>query len=156
PSDALLTIARIPSTLFLVLSSVAMFGIGWQFGGRLPAYFMSGLYTLNPIILLNGRRAMMEGSMLAFGLLTIWLAILISRGRTNWRWWVLFTLSAGLTLASKHTGVVFVGGAFGWITIDEIARFFDARTTSDGARKKATRHLSLSIMRLIISGVCTV
>src|SRR6185436_15124453 len=49
PCDSILVASRLPSTLFLVLGAYAIFGIGWQFGGRLPAYLMSGLYTLNPV-----------------------------------------------------------------------------------------------------------
>ncbi len=129
PAD-LLNASRLSSTLFLAASAWLMFAIGWQFGGRLPAYFMSALYTLNPIILLNGRRAMMEGSLLAFGLLTILVAILISQRMTQHRGgfetrpyslrrelllWALLALAGGLTLAAKHSGVVFVAGAWGWV-----------------------------------------
>jgi 4-amino-4-deoxy-L-arabinose transferase-like glycosyltransferase len=153
PPDSLLAAGRISSTLFLIMSTVVMFGIGWQFGGRLPAYFMSGLYALNPVILLNGRRAMMEGSLLAFGLLTIWLAILISKGRTNWRWWVLLTLSAGLTLASKHSGIVFVGGAFGWIGIAEIGRFLTTRSNNALTTRNPIQGLFLTFLKLFMSGV---
>jgi hypothetical protein len=153
PPENLLAAGRISSTLFLVLSAVAMFGIGWQFGGRLPAYIISLLYTLNPIILLNGRRAMMEGSMLGFGLLTIWLAILISRGKTNWYWWVLLTLSGGLTLASKHTGILFVGGALGWIGLREIIRYF--RRASDKSESITVKYLAATFARLIASGIVT-
>ncbi len=146
PSDSLLAVSRLSSSLFLIMSAVAMFGIGWQFGRRLPAYFISGLYTLNPIILLNGRRAMMEGSLLGFGLLTIWLAILISRGRSSWRWWLMLTLAAGLTIVSKHTGVLFVGGALGWIGLTEIVRFFSRQTVSG-------KQLGLTFFKLIVSGI---
>ncbi|MFN8449778.1 MAG: hypothetical protein U0521_14625 [Anaerolineae bacterium] len=82
PTPALLQAARFPSTLFLALSVVVMFTLGWQFGGRLAAYLVSALYAVNPIILLNGRRAMQEGLMLFFGLLVILLAALICK-RTN-------------------------------------------------------------------------
>jgi hypothetical protein len=155
PPDNLLAAGRISSTLFLVMSAVAMFGIGWQFGGRLPAYLISGLYTLNPIILLNGRRAMMEGSMLGFGLLTIWLAILMSRGKTRWYWWVLLTLSGGLTLASKHTGILFVGGALGWIGLTEIVRFFTRPSTNNESETKPGKHLAITFAKLIVSGIVT-
>ena len=70
--------ARLPSALFIALSIVVMFALGGRFGGRLGAYFVSGLYTLNPVILLNGRRALQEGSMLFFGTLAILIAALIS------------------------------------------------------------------------------
>jgi len=150
PSDALLTAGRISSAFFLAMSAAAMFGIGWQFGGRLPAYLMSGLYTLNPIILLNGRRAMMEGSLLGFGLLTIWLAILISQGRTSWRWWLLLTLSAGLTLTSKHSGIVFVGGAFGWIGVAALTRLFDLQSVPF---YRTIRNVWPTLLKLVLSGL---
>jgi 4-amino-4-deoxy-L-arabinose transferase-like glycosyltransferase len=123
PSDTLLYSARIPSSLFLALSVAVMFAIGWNLKGRGLAYFVSGLYALNPIILLNGRRAMQEGSMLFFGLLAICIAIIISHDNRSWRWWIGLILASALTLASKHSGVVFIAGAFGWIAAAEIANF---------------------------------
>ncbi len=127
PSDALMNAGRISSALFLVLSIPVMFAIAWQFGGRPAAYFASAVYTLNPIILLNGRRAMMEGSMLFFGLLAILLAIIISRRREQgagrlWGWWIALILAGALALASKHTGLVFTVSALGWIFVSELLR----------------------------------
>lgn len=120
PDANLLTISRIPSAFFLASSAVMLFAIGWQFRGRFTAYAASGLYVLSPVVLLNGRRAMMEGSVLCFGLLAILLAILICKGRTSWRWWLLLGVASGLTLVSKHSGVVFVASAFGWMFIHTI------------------------------------
>ncbi len=161
PSEALLTAARLPSTLFLVISAWVMFGIGWQFGGRLPAYFISALYTVNPVILLNGRRAMMEGSLLCFGILTIWLAILISRGRNRWYWWGLFTLSAGLTIASKHSGIVYLGGAFGWIGLTELIRVIRTLTpgpspSGRGEKRMALRDFGFTMVKLVVSLIATI
>jgi 4-amino-4-deoxy-L-arabinose transferase-like glycosyltransferase len=148
PSDALLAAGRIGSTLFLAFSVAVMFGIGWQMGGRLLAYLVSGLYALHPTILLNGRRAMMEGSMLFFGLLTILLAIIISRkraegGRGLWGWWLALTLAAGLALVSKHTSIVFVGAALGWIFVAEILR-------------RRWLGLAITTLKLLVSGVLVV
>ncbi len=127
PSDALLNASRLSSTLFLALSVPIMFGIGWQIGGRPLAYVVSGLYAVNPVVLLNGRRAMMEGSLLFFGLLTILIAILISRKlvrgtRPLLPWWIGLILAGGLALASKHSGLVFVSSAWGWIFVAELTR----------------------------------
>ena len=140
PPDALLWASRISSTLFLALSVVVMFAIGWQFGGRSMACLASGLYTLNPVILLNGRRAMMEGSLLFFGLLTILIAIIISRRRAHWGWWPALILASALSVASKHTGAVFVAGAFGWILLAAVLR-------RDASAMVAT------ITRLFVSGL---
>jgi 4-amino-4-deoxy-L-arabinose transferase-like glycosyltransferase len=117
PPPALLAASRFPSTIYLAVSAIVMFGIGWQFGRRPMAYVLSALYVLNPIVLLNGRRAMLEGSLLCFGLLTIWLAILIIRGRNRWYWWAAFTVSGALAVAGKHTGAIFTASALGWILL---------------------------------------
>lgn len=120
PEQAMLVISRISSALFLTISAAVLFGIGWQLRGRWAGYIASGLYALNPVILLNGRRAMMEGSVLCFGLLTILLAMIICQGRNSWRWWVLMGIAGGLTLASKHSGIVYIAAALGWLVIREI------------------------------------
>ncbi|MBZ0299393.1 MAG: hypothetical protein K8J31_06625, partial [Anaerolineae bacterium] len=83
PPDALLNVSRASSALFLALSVWVLFGIGWQIGGWGVAYLASGLYALNPVILLNGRRAMMEGSMLLLGLLVILVAVILVRRRAQ-------------------------------------------------------------------------
>lgn len=161
PSAALLATGRFSSMLFLALSIVVMFALGWQFAAphnRLLAYFVSGLYALNPVILLNGRRALQEGSTLFFGLLTILIAILISkrldasrRGDLPGRpyktgisigLWIALILAGGLTLASKYTGVIFVGGALGWIFLAELVHI-------------RWRDLLLTTSKLIVAGVLT-
>ncbi|MCB9452593.1 MAG: phospholipid carrier-dependent glycosyltransferase [Anaerolineaceae bacterium] len=148
PSEALLLAARFSSTLFLALSAWVLFGIGWQVGGRPLAYLASGLYTLNPVVLLNGRRAMQEGSYLFFGLLAVLLAAIISRKRADgrraaWYWWAGLVLAGGLTLASKHSGIVLVAGAFGWIGLAELAHL-------------DWRRLGGLVARLLVTGVLVV
>src|SRR5690349_21025097 len=64
PSQPMLVISRISSAVFLAVSVAVLFGIGWQLRGRWAAYVASGLYAINPVVLINGRRAMMEGSVL--------------------------------------------------------------------------------------------
>ncbi len=150
PSDALLTTARTVALIYFALSIIAMFGIGWQFGGRWVAYIASVLYTLNPIILLNGRRALVESALLCFGLLAIWIAIQIAKrlekGDKNlWGWWVALILSSGLTLVSKYSGTIFIASAFGGVFIAEIVRTF--RT------KSQYRSLISSTLKLTASGL---
>ncbi|MCI0347987.1 MAG: hypothetical protein L0Z53_01050, partial [Acidobacteriales bacterium] len=71
PSEALLIVSRIPSTLLLTAGMFVMFALGWQLGGRPAAYLAVLFYALNPALLLNGRRAVMEGSFITFSLLTV-------------------------------------------------------------------------------------
>jgi 4-amino-4-deoxy-L-arabinose transferase-like glycosyltransferase len=139
PEQAMLNVSRLSSALFLALSAVVLFGIGWQIRGRLVANLASGLYALNPVILLNGRRAMMEGSVLCFGLLAILLAILICKGRSSWRWWLALGIASGLTLASKHSGIIFVAAAFGWLVITQLQILFAPQ-----------RHRAIKVLSILI------
>jgi 4-amino-4-deoxy-L-arabinose transferase-like glycosyltransferase len=128
PPETLLNVARLSSALFLALSVPLLFGLAWQFGGRPAGYVATALYALNPVVLLNGRRAMQEGAMLFFGLAAVLVAALISRQRAAGErvhplLWTLLPLVGGLALASKHSAVVFVAGAFGWLVLAELTHF---------------------------------
>lgn len=127
PNSTVLAAGRLASSIFLALSIVAIFALAWQFDGRLPAYVVSALYAVNPIILLNGRRSMQEGAMLLFGILVILVAVHISKRRFERQpipifLWGALVVTSALALVSKHSAVVFVGGAFGWIFITEVLR----------------------------------
>ncbi|MFN8527648.1 MAG: glycosyltransferase family 39 protein [Anaerolineae bacterium] len=127
PVGDLLNLARTPSTVFLMLSIPIVWALGYKGGGRVGAYLATFLYALNPAILLNGRRTMQEGSMLFFGLFTIYMASYITSIRARKRSpgsmnWLIFCASAVLALASKHTGVIFVAAAFGWLVAADLTR----------------------------------
>ncbi len=121
--EGALNAARLPSAVFTALSVGIVFLLGSRLGGRPTAYIAAAIYALNPAILLNGRRALQEGSMLFFGLLTILVAVWMSRRdrKPIWSWGMLIGAGA-LTLASKHSGVVFVAGALGWLGISAAIR----------------------------------
>ncbi|MCZ2098948.1 MAG: glycosyltransferase family 39 protein [Anaerolineae bacterium] len=129
PLDRLI-IYRIPSTLFTALSVGIVFLIGRLYGGRGSrplAYFVSGLYALNPIILLNGRRALQEGSLLFWGLLTIYLAFVIAQKRESGlgvplRWWLCLIVAGALTQYSKNNGFIYIAAAYLAILVPELVR----------------------------------
>jgi 4-amino-4-deoxy-L-arabinose transferase-like glycosyltransferase len=108
PSEALLRVSRIPSAVLLCAAAAALYGIGLLLGGRGAAVLAVLLFALSPNVLINGRRAMMEGSFLAFTLLAV-LAALVWAEAQSWRrrmsFGALLGLSAGVALASKHTAV---------------------------------------------------
>lgn len=104
PSDALLGVSRIPSTVLLALGVIPMFIIGCSAGGWRGALIATGLYALHPALLLNGRRAMMEGSLLAGMLFTVVAGMAFIRTRSLLAAAALGA-AAGLSLASKHTAV---------------------------------------------------
>ncbi len=125
PSPELLRVARIPSTVLLALGVIPIFGLGRLAGGsRVSAYAASAIYALSPALLAQGRRAMMEGSFIAFNVLTVWAAAMWGRksqftppyangeGRKDFIWAVALGVAAGLAIASKHTALFAVGSVF--------------------------------------------
>jgi hypothetical protein len=104
PSSALLMTARWPSAILLATGAAVIFIIGQIIGGRWTAYLTSLYYALNPALLLNGRRAMMEGSFILFSLLVV-LAGLWWLQKPSWRRGILLGIVSGLALASKHTAL---------------------------------------------------
>ncbi len=138
PRPDVLNTARYTSAAFFALSIVVMYGLARQFGGRLAAYPATVLYALNPVLLLAGRRAQMEGSMLLFGLLTLFIAARIAsrtaRDQDSDLWqWVGLALAAGLTLASKHSGGAFVGVAWLWVFMAGVITAVTERRTTVAA-----------------------
>jgi 4-amino-4-deoxy-L-arabinose transferase-like glycosyltransferase len=126
PVPELLTAARLSSALFFAASIGLIFALARLIGGRGMAYIVSALYALNPALLLNGRRAMQEGSLLFFGLLTVLTAAVIAQRRARGQRvppavWLGLTAAGALGLASKHNTAIFVAGAFAWIALAEIA-----------------------------------
>lgn len=138
PDGASLDLARFQSALFTALSVALIFWLTLRIAGRPMAYPAALLFALHPVILLNGRRAMMEGALLFFSLLLISVTIWVSkryagmrlphppppspnseRGSlmSNAEYWrtiadfVLVGVCAGLTVAAKHTGLVIVVAA---------------------------------------------
>lgn len=78
PDDDALVVARWASAIFTALGLIPIFMLGWHLRLRSLAYPAALLYALHPVILLNGRRAMMEGSLLFFTLMSLyWLVALI-------------------------------------------------------------------------------
>lgn len=160
PSDALLTAARSAALVYFALSIISLFGIGWHFGGRWTAYIASALYTLNPIILLNGRRALVESAMLGFGLLTIWIALQIVRkreqgGKGLWGWWIVLIITSALALVSKYTDTIFLAGAFGGIFFAELLRAVRQWRQAGLSPSQPLRSLISSTLKLAVSGILT-
>jgi 4-amino-4-deoxy-L-arabinose transferase-like glycosyltransferase len=179
PSPALLAAARTVSSLYLVGSIVILFGIGWLIAGRPLAYLASLLYTLNPIILLNGRRALVESAMLCFGLAVIWVALSIAKrrmsphlinphppapsplhregeqeNRVGLGWWAALAVTSALALASKYTGTIFVAGAFGGLFMVELLRPSSPTPLPQGeGLPMRVKQIVLGIVRLAVTGV---
>ncbi len=111
PTEALLHTLRLTSAVLLIVGLIALFAIGWQLGGAWIAILASLYYALNPALLLNGRRAMMEGAFIAFSLLTVLAGIGFLKRPSLWRA-LLLGVAAGLALASKHTALFTVAAVY--------------------------------------------
>lgn len=119
PPDDLLHVARIPSAAFTVLSVVVVFGIARRLSGRrIAAWTASLIYITTPGVLVNGRRAMQEGSLLFATALVILIAIQAIRAQEHpsWRgrtaWYLALGAASGFAVACKHSAAVIVLAAF--------------------------------------------
>lgn len=101
-------VARLSSALLLILSIAVVFAIGRRLGGRGVAWIGTLVYTLTPALLLNGRRAMYEGSTALFITSMLLIGLVISRAirlkqsqRKLLISWLIFGLIAGVAVAGK-------------------------------------------------------
>jgi 4-amino-4-deoxy-L-arabinose transferase-like glycosyltransferase len=99
PGPGLLTAARWPAAVFTVLSVLPLYGIGFRLGGRLTGLGAALLYAFSGLVLLHGRRAMSEGPLLFFILLTLWLVLVAPRRPALWG------AAAALAVAAKLTAL---------------------------------------------------
>jgi len=130
PTTLQLNRARLLSSLLLVGAMLSLYGLTRRIGGPIAALIAAAYFTLNPALLLNGRRAMMESSWLLFGLLSLYIAVgMCWRIQGTWpipfgnhrralrsvplSGYVFLGGTLGLALASKHTALFYVAAVFG-------------------------------------------
>lgn len=111
PDRALLDAARLASSAQLTMAAVALYALVYMSAGRLEANVASALFALHPTFLINGRRAMMEGSHLLGMMLALLLAAWLLQGQ---RWWkfLLLGVVSGFAVAAKHPNAFVVALAF--------------------------------------------
>ena len=108
PNETLLQQARTASTLHLVIATVSLFFLSRMIINRPVAYVASFYFTLNPVILLNGRRAMMEGNHIAGMILIVLVSVWVIQQRKWWQF-IILGLIAGYAIASKHPNAIVIG-----------------------------------------------
>ena len=111
PDRSLLDAARLASSAQLALAAAAFFALVKMTIGRQEAYVASAMFALHPALLINGRRAMMEGSHLLGMMLVLLVAAWLLQGH---RWWklVLLGVASGFAVAAKHPNAAVVGLVF--------------------------------------------
>jgi 4-amino-4-deoxy-L-arabinose transferase-like glycosyltransferase len=122
PPDETLAALRYPHTALTIAALWGVYALGWALGGAGVGTVAALAFGLNPAVLLDGRRLMMEAALLAF---SVWSAAAtwgVLRGllRPSWPRWGLplalaFGLLSGLALASKHTAIFTVGAL--WLAL---------------------------------------
>jgi hypothetical protein len=160
PTRDLLLTARWTSALLLAGGVALIFAIGRMASGAPAAYLASLYYALNPALLLNGRRAMMEGSLIFFALLVVLAGLLLLQKRS---WWaaILLGIASGLAVASKHPNafvVVLVFAICGLVGVFESIRqadeeAFDPDDLDPRTMQFATRDPYALLTMLIAAGV---
>lgn len=154
PGERLLHAARLSSAVLTAISVAAVFAIAWIAGGRPAAWAAALIYASDPAVLLNGRRAMMEGAHLAFATLTVLAALLVvreqgrrpaSRRRRLVGLTALFGIMGGAAVASKHPALIVVGVGFAAIASEPFIR----RTPSPLNRRRILRWIGAGVLVLL-------
>ena len=111
PDTQLLHQARLTSAVQLALAAAVFFQFVRTALNRPTAYLASALFALHPNVLINGRRAMMEGSHL-FGLMLLLAAGVVLIRKSRWWMYVALGLCAGISVAAKHPNAIPAGLVF--------------------------------------------
>jgi 4-amino-4-deoxy-L-arabinose transferase-like glycosyltransferase len=110
PTEAQLITGRLASAIFLPLDILFLYLIGRKLRGNLLGWLMVLLFSLNALILLHTRRAMSEGPMLFFIILSIWSFL------QNPRFLFLSAIPVALAFNTKYSALpLFILGLFALI-----------------------------------------
>jgi hypothetical protein len=122
PPAAQLSALRYPHTALTIAALWGVYMLGWLTGGAGTATLAALAFGLNPAVLLDGRRLMMEAAMLAFSIWAVIAALGLMRALAQpaqSRWRLLLSLAfgalCGLATASKHTALFTVGAL--WVAL---------------------------------------
>ena len=105
PESDLLVRSRLASSAQLAAAAACFFLLVRMTVGRPTAWLAVALFTLHPNMLINGRRAMMEGSHILGLTLVLLAAAWLLQGR-NWRRIALLGICGGVAMAAKHPNLV--------------------------------------------------
>ena len=138
PDAGLLRQARLASSLQLALAAALLFHFAQMALNRPTAYVTAALFALHPNILINGRRAMMEGSHLLGLALVLMAAIWLIQERRWWRYLIL-GVCAGFAIAAKHPNIGVCALVFFAVSVDPLWQLMRGSGTD---RFKSVRDLA--------------
>lgn len=137
PSDKLLRVSRLTSAWMTAIGTVFIMAIGRIIGRTIlsqplaiagSSWGATILYTLHPAILVNGRRAMFEGSLLLGLTALAWATfMLIKHQQTKWYIYALFGILTGITLSTKHNATFTVVLLYGGLGITMLWKWWQHR-----------------------------
>lgn len=150
PAAELLRQARLASSLQLAAAVGLFFAVCRLCISRPVAYLASALLAFHPTVLINGRRAMMEGSHVLGMMLVLLAAVWLMRER---KWWQYLLLGAcsGLAIATKHPNAFVVALVFlacgSWFFF-ELAG--EVRTSLEDLIKPALGILAAAVVTILV------
>lgn len=147
PDEQLLHAARMASAIQLALATAVFFQTVNMTLGRPTAYLASALFVLHPNVLINGRRAMMEGSHLLGLMLALLAGVWLLRSR---KWWAFPLLGAcmGIAVAAKHPNALIAALVFISVTI---AIWWEQRASGTRDRGGGWRRLIALLSTLAVA-----
>jgi hypothetical protein len=146
PDAAVLLRSRQASALQLALATAAFFQFVRLTLNRPSAYLASALFVLHPNVLINGRRAMMEGSHLLGLMLVLLAAAWLLRERKFWEYLVL-GICAGFAISAKHHNVIAVAAVYGALALPPLWQWL---------HDKDWRRHSRRLLYLLAAGLVTI
>ena len=147
PDEQLLQAARIASAVQLALAVLIFFQFVHITLNRPTAYLASALLVLHPNVLINGRRAMMEGSHL-LGLMLVLLAGALLLRERKWGTYLLLGVCMGFAVAAKHPNVIICALVFLALLL---ATLRQQRRKIDHAKETTWRELAVFAVPLIVA-----
>jgi dolichyl-phosphate-mannose--protein O-mannosyl transferase len=101
---------RVPPRIAGALLPLALYGIGRELGlSRTAALVVGALAALDNGLLAYSRFALLDPFLLLAGFGALWCALRARRHAGDWRWTLAAAALAGAALATKWTGLAFVG-----------------------------------------------
>jgi len=152
-TDAILFRTRMGSALLTVLLALLIFLATREMFGIAPAFLALGLITFDPNLLGHGALVTTDVGVSCFLFATIYAFYRYVKVPSIWRI-VLVGMVAGLTLASKHSGIL-IFPILALLVLCEL--IWGKRATPDGAgnavslRKRAIRLIGASVLACIIA-----
>ncbi|MBZ0309826.1 MAG: glycosyltransferase family 39 protein, partial [Anaerolineae bacterium] len=125
PEKEILWRGRLASAFLTMLSVTLVYKLGEKLAPR-AGIFSAAFFALHPVILLNGRRVMQEGSLLFFTLLVVWQGIRMAENPTRKNGLILGAV-IGLALASKLTALLAIVGVVFGVVLSQMLALYSLR-----------------------------